>query len=152
MKMKSFSGWFMCLGASALQAQQTNQVTPASAALTDPIRIGSRRAYMDIGLVGTFAAGGSTASDINGGTQLGGHDPNQRGFTVQGVEGSFTGAVDPYFRGAANILFGVDAGGDSFLEVEEAYAETMALPANLQVRAGQYLTEFGRHNPTHVHR
>ena len=37
-------------------------------------------------LVATFAAGGSTANDIEGGTQLGGHDPNQRGFTVQGAE------------------------------------------------------------------
>jgi hypothetical protein len=119
--------------------------------LTEPMRIGSRRAYMDIGLVGTFAAGSSTASDINGGTQLGGHDPNQRGFTVQGVEASFTGAVDPYFRGAANVVFGLDADGESFLELEEGYAETMALPGNLQLRAGQYLTEFGRHNPTHPH-
>ena len=142
----------------AEQAKATGAVVTAttpsdsqSRGVTDPIRTGSRRAYMDIGLVGTFAAGTSTASDIAGGTQLGGHDPNQRGFTVQGLEASFTGAVDPYFRGAANILFAVDAGGDSFVELEEAYAETISLPANLQVRAGQYLTEFGRHNPTHPH-
>jgi len=151
MKTKFFCGWCIGVAVSAAEAQQTNEVGPVTGSLTDPIRIGSRRAYMDIGLVGTFAAGGSTASDISGGTQLGGHDPNQRGFTVQGVEGSFTGAVDPYFRGAANLLFGVDAGGDSFLELEEAYAETVALPANLQVRAGQFFTEFGRHNPTHPH-
>jgi hypothetical protein len=114
-------------------------------------RIGTRQAYMDIGLVGTFAAGSSTASDIQGGTQLGGHDPNQRGFTVQGVEATFTGAVDPYFRGQANVLFSVDAGGESFLEVEEAYLETISLPGNLQLRGGQFLTEFGRQNPTHPH-
>src|SRR5688572_27324513 len=124
---------------------------PPGRSLTDPLRVGSRRAYMDIGLVGTFAAGGSTASDIAGGTQLGGHDPNQRGFTVQGLEASFTGAVDPYFRGQANVLFAVDAEGESFLELEEAFGETVSLPANLQLRAGQYLTEFGRHNPTHPH-
>jgi hypothetical protein len=117
----------------------------------DNLRFGTRRAYMDIGLVGTFAAGSSTASDIEGGTQLGGHDPNQRGFTVQGVEATFTGAVDPYLRGSANVLFSIDAGGESFLEVEEAYLETMSLPGNLQLRGGQFLTEFGRHNPTHPH-
>jgi hypothetical protein len=122
-----------------------------AAGLTNPIRLGTQRAYMDIGLVGTFAAGSSTASDIEGGTQLGGHDPNQRGFTIQGVEASFSGAVDPYFRGQANVLFSVDAGGDSFLELEEAYLETITLPGNLQVRGGQFLTEFGRHNPTHPH-
>src|SRR5687768_8188844 len=119
--------------------------------IIEPMRLGTRRAYMDIGLVGTFAAGSSTASDIEGGTQLGGHDPNQRGFTVQGVEATFTGAVDPYFRGMANVLFSIDAGGESFLELEEAYLETISLPGNLQVRGGQFLTEFGRHNPTHPH-
>ena len=39
-------------------------------------------AYMNISFDGLFAAGGSTARDIDGGTQLGGHDPKQRGFTV----------------------------------------------------------------------
>ncbi len=106
---------------------------------------------MDVGLVGTVAAGTSTADDIAGGTQLGGHDPQQRGFTLQGVEASFTGAVDPYFRGNANILFGIDVEGESFVEVEEAYLETLSLPANLQIRGGQYFTEFGRHNELHPH-
>jgi hypothetical protein len=116
----------------------------------DPIRIG-KGAYMDIGLVGTFAAGGSTADDIEGGTQLGGHDPNQNGFTLQGVEASFKGAVDPYFRANANILFGVDSGGDGFVEVEEAWMETVSLPANLQLRGGQLMTDFGRLNTQHPH-
>jgi type II secretory pathway pseudopilin PulG len=117
----------------------------------NPIQIGGGRAYMNIGLVGTFAAGGSTASDIEGGTQLGGHDPNQRGFTVQGIEANFAGAVDPYFRGNANVLFQLDSAGQSFLELEEAWLETMSLPANLQVRAGQFLTDFGRINTQHPH-
>ena len=84
----------------AEQARATGAVVTATTpsdsqgrGVADPIRAGSRRAYMDIGLVGTFAAGSSTASDIAGGTQLGGHDPNQRGFTVQGLEASFTGAA-----------------------------------------------------------
>ena len=118
---------------------------------SDPIRMGSKNAYLDVGLVGTFAAGGSTADDIAGGTQLGGHDPNQNGFTVQGVEASFSGAVDPYFRGMANVLFSVDDTGESFLELEEAWLESVALPGNLKVRGGQIYSEFGRLNPTHPH-
>lgn len=118
---------------------------------SDPIRLGSRNAYLDIGLVGTFAAGGSTADDIEGGTQLGGHDPNQRGFTVQGLEATFAGAVDPYFRGNANVLFSLDADGESFLELEEGWLESIALPGNFKVRGGQIFTEFGRLNPTHIH-
>ena len=126
--------------------------TPTAAwSPTAPIRLGGNGAYMDIGLVATFAAGGSTANDIEGGTQLGGHDPNQRGFTVQGAEVNFAGAVDPYFRGNANVVFQIDSGGESFLELEEAWLETLSLPANLQVRGGQFLTDFGRLNTQHPH-
>jgi len=117
---------------------------------SDPLRVGKGGAYMDMGLVATFAAGSSTSDDI-GELEPGGHDPNQRGFTVQGVEASFSGAVDPYFRGNANILFGLDADGESYVELEEAWAETVSLPANLQVRGGQFLTDFGRVNTQHPH-
>lgn len=133
-------------------AAPASDVAPARGwSPAEPIRLQRGSAYMDLGLVGTFAVGGSTADDIAGGTQLGGHDPNQRGFTVQGVEASFAGAVDPYFGGNANILFQVDAGGESNVELEEAWLETLSLPAGLQLRAGQIYTEFGRQNPTHPH-
>lgn len=118
---------------------------------TGPFRANKGAAYLDIGLVGNVAIGGSTADDIEGGTQLGGHDPNQRGFTLQDLELSLAGAVDPYFRGNANLNFAIDSGGESFLEVEEAWLETMALPGGLSLRAGQIFTDFGRHNPTHLH-
>lgn len=118
---------------------------------SNPIRIGQNNAYLDLGLVGTLAAGGSTASDIEGGTQAGGHDPYQRGFNLQGLELNLRGAVDPYFRANANLLFGLNSAGESYFELEEAWAETVALPANLQLRAGQIFTDFGRHNPTHLH-
>lgn len=118
---------------------------------TDPIRVGKGGAYADIGLVATFAAGGSTANDIEGGTQLGGHDPNQNGFTVQGVELNLRGAIDPYLRGNANILFSLDSEGESFVELEEAWLESVSLPGNLQIRAGQILTDFGRINTQHPH-
>lgn len=118
---------------------------------TDPLRVSKGGAYLDIGMVATFAAGTSTATDIEGGTQLGGHDPNQRGFTVQGAELNLQGAVDPYFRGNANTVFQLGSGGESRIELEEAWLETMSLPGNLQIRAGQYLTEFGRINTQHPH-
>ena len=147
----------------AMQRQQAvaTMVAPAQVAATapepvkewkpsDPIRVGKGGAYVDVSMVATFAAGGSTASDI-GALQLGGHDPNQRGFTVQGAELNLQGAVDPYFRGNANIAFLLDNGGETGVELEEAWLETVSLPGNLQVRAGQYLTEFGRINTQHPH-
>lgn len=138
---------------------EANRPTPASAPATpakvwspsDPLRVGRGGVYADLGLVGTFAVGGSTAKDIEGGTQLGGHDPNQNGFTVQGVEMNLQGAVDPYLRGNANLLFSVDSGGESFLELEEAWLETVTLPGDLQLRAGQLLSAFGRVNTQHPH-
>src|SRR5262245_2485605 len=118
---------------------------------SDPIRLGNGQSYLNVSFDALVAAGTSTADDIEGGTQLGGHDPNQRGFTVQNLETIFDGKVDPYFRGQANIVLQIDSEGETSVEAEEAYLETMSLPWNLQVKAGQFFTEFGRLNPTHPH-
>jgi len=59
--------------------------------------------------------------------------------------------VDPYFKAQANLLFQIDSDGESNFELEEAYLTTVSLPANLQVKAGQFFTEFGRLNPSHPH-
>ncbi len=116
----------------------------------DPIRIGSVQNYINLSFDALIAAGWSSAEDIES-LQLGGHDPKQRGFTIQNLETVFEGKVDPYFRGQANIIMQIDPEGETLLEVEEAYLETMSLPWNLQVKAGQFFTEFGRLNPQHPH-
>ena len=76
----------------------------------------------------------------------GGHDPQKSGFTLQQLELSLGKAVDPYFRFDANIVF-----SQFGVEVEEAYATTLGLPASLQLRIGQFLTRAGRLNATHPH-
>ena len=76
----------------------------------------------------------------------GGHDPGESGFTLQQVELAVSAMVDPYFRFDANIVF-----SQFGVEIEEVYATTLALPWNLQLRAGQFLTRFGRVNATHPH-
>ncbi len=117
----------------------------------DPIGLGrSGASYLNMSLIGLFTTGTSTANDI-GALQPGGHDPNQRGFTVQNIETVFEGMVDPYFRGQANLIYGMDASGESLFELEEVYLETLSLPGNLQLKAGQFFTEFGRLNPSHPH-
>ncbi len=107
------------------------------------------KGYMNISFDGLFAAAGSTGNFEN--LETGGHDPNQRGFTVQNLETTFDGAIDPYFNGQASIVFQIDKDGESFLEVEEAFLTSMSLPLNLQVKAGTFFTEFGRLNPQHPH-
>src|SRR5262249_30776360 len=84
--------------------------------------------------------------------QAGDHDPRKRGFTLQAAELGLAGAVDPYFYAQANIAYKIDPlVGDTGVELEEAFAQTTSLPYGLQVKAGQYLTEFGLANPTHPH-
>ncbi len=78
--------------------------------------------------------------------QLGAHDPNETGFVLQQVELHMDASVDHVFRFDANLVFGLFN-----VEVEEAFATTLGLPAGLQVRAGQFFTRVGRVNSTHPH-
>lgn len=96
----------------------------------------------DLSLIGDFAAAAYSSTF----TMTGDHDPKENGFNLQALELAASAAVDPYFRFDSNLTF-----GNSGVELEEAYGTTLALPANFQVRAGKFLTRFGRFNPTHPH-
>lgn len=76
--------------------------------------------------------------------KLGGHAPATNGPAIQGAELAATAWIDPYFR--VDMAFGM-----WHLHMEEIYATTTALPLNLQVRAGKFKSDIGRHNPTHLH-
>jgi len=119
---------------------------------SQPIANGSDN-QLKIGLSGLFAGGFSSVdnNDLEN-LQAGGHDPNRNGFTVQNVELSINSTVDPYFDAQANIIFLIDQDGETVVELEEAFFTTRALSSGLQVKAGQYFTEFGRLNPMHPHR
>jgi hypothetical protein len=106
--------------------------------------------YMNIGFVSLVDAGWTSADDIDA-LQPGDHDPRARGFTLPNTEITFDGSVDPYFKGFANIVYKINSDGDTDVELEEAYLQTTSLPYNLQLKAGQFVTEFGRQNPQHPH-
>lgn len=108
---------------------------------------------LEISLNSLIAAGTSSAPNdrIFEGLEGGHHDPHRRGFTVQNTELVLSGAVDPYFKAQANISWTIDEDGETVVELEEAFAQTTSLPYGLQVKAGQYFTEFGRINPQHPH-
>src|SRR5262245_42928052 len=105
---------------------------------------------MNIGFVGIADAGWSTDPNVRA-LELGDHDPNKRGFTIPNVELTLDGAVDPYFQGFANLLWKLDAEGETVVELEEMYFLTTSLPWNLQLKGGQFLAEFGRQNTQHPH-
>ena len=106
--------------------------------------------YMNIGFVALADAGWSTTRDVLS-LSTGDHDPRVRGFTIPNAELTLEGAVDPYFKGVSNIVFKLDENGETGVELEEVYALTTSLPANLQIKAGQFFTEFGRQNAQHPH-
>jgi len=114
---------------------------------------GGRLRLLDLSLDALVAAGISTEDDKSLQTlQGGGHDPRKRGFTVQNIELSMTGAVDPYLTGEAHLVFFLDPlSGETEVELEEAFLTTTSLPYGLQLEAGHFFTEFGRLNPRHPH-
>ncbi len=139
----------------AASAGVASPPTPADASAPQPAPItlvsgGGGKNFLNLSLDGLVAAGTSTARDVAA-LQTGGHDPIQRGFTIQNVETVFDGAVDPYFRGQANVVFQIDDQGETTAELEEVYVTTTSLPHGLQAKAGQFFTEFGRLNPSHPH-
>ncbi|WP_225412970.1 zinc-regulated TonB-dependent outer membrane receptor [Stigmatella hybrida] len=108
-----------------------------------PVPRALSNAWLDMSFILDVALAGFTDKEP---LQGGGHDPSTNGFTLQQLELSIGSVVDPYFRFNGNIVF-----SQFGVEIEEAYASTLDLPANLQVRAGQFLTRFGRINNTHPH-
>jgi hypothetical protein len=105
--------------------------------------VGSSSTNPDIALILDFAAAYFSQED---GLQTGAHDPAQTGLTFQQLELHAESRVDPYFELQANLVFSALG-----VEVEDAYAQTLAMPWSLQVKAGQMLLPFGRVNPTHPH-
>jgi len=138
--------------ALAAEASEASEAPPAPAPPPALVGAPSPLRLLDLSFDLLGAAGGSSASE--GDLRLleaGGHDPKNQGFTVQNVELTFAGVVDPFLRGDANIVLLIDEEGETAIEVEEAYLSSLDLPFNLQLEAGQFFTEFGRLNPTHPH-
>jgi hypothetical protein len=129
--------------------QQTLEAQAGSASTSNksnPLRL------MDIALSVEAIAGGSSERDESlRNLHAGGHDPKQRGFSMPNAELALSGAVDPYFVASTNIVYFIDEEGESVVELEEAFIRTQALPYGLELKAGQFFTEFGRSNATHPH-
>ncbi len=140
---------------------QKNQPAPAAAAPSpaatawspsQPLTISrAGSAYMNISFDTLMDVGWSTASDPSRFLELGDHDPIKRGFSLRNAEIAVDGAVDPYFKGFGNIVLKLDKNNGTEIELEEAYLLTTTLPANLQVKAGQFFANFGRQNSQHPH-
>jgi len=105
---------------------------------------------VNIGFSGLADFGWSSTKDVAA-LLPGDHDPRVRGFTIPNAELTLDGAVDPYFRGFTSLVFKLDDEGETGVELEEMYFLTSSLPANLQLKGGQFFAEFGRQNTQHPH-
>lgn len=106
---------------------------------------------MNISFDALMDFGWSSMADPSAKLELGDHDPIQRGFSLRNAEIALDGAVDPYFKGFANIVLKLDKNNETSIELEETYLQSTALPNNLQLKAGQFFAAFGRNNAQHPH-
>ena len=106
-----------------------------------------------IGLDADFAAGTSSATDEEMESLFGGHhDPKRTGFTLQSADLSMAGSYDPYFDAFFNLTFSVNEGGETGVEIEEAWVRSKwVADESFRVKAGHFFTAFGAVNPTHLH-
>lgn len=101
-------------------------------------------------LQGTYA---NTSQDpstfqITGFVPSGGEvGPPKRSFGLGETELTFSANIDPYFRGVAIAALTPE----NEAEVEEAYFQTLALPAGLALKGGRFLSGIGYQNEIHQH-
>ena len=105
---------------------------------------------MNVSFVGLSDFRWSTKKDVAS-LQLGDHDPLVRGFTIPNAELALDGAVDPYFKAPPTSSTSWTRKGKRESSWKRCSSHGSSLPANLQLKVGQFLAEFGRHNPQHPH-
>lgn len=135
----------------AMQGQADTMSRPAAAPAAAPAaQTRTSGAYMNVSFVGLTDAGWSTEPNVLA-LQRGDHDPHVRGFSIPNGELALDGTVDPYFKAFANIVYKLNTKAETGVELEEMFVLSTSLPFNLQVKAGQFFSEFGRQNPQHPH-
>jgi hypothetical protein len=73
--------------------------------------------------------------------------PGERSFNLGESELVLSSNVDPYFR--ASLIAAIT--GEDEIEVEEAFFQTIALPAGLTLKGGRYFSSIGYLNEVHGH-
>ena len=102
--------------------------------------------YMNASFDVLFNAGWSSTPDTKE-IQPGCHDPSQRGFSIRNAELALDGAVDPYFKAFANIVFMTDFEEETQLELEEAYALSSSLHMGYRPRRGGFTRNLDDKTP-----
>jgi len=91
----------------------------------------------DLSFIGDFTFLGTDNNQLNKANR----------FSFREAEVGFQAPIDPFARADAFVT--VDEDGN--VDIEEAYATFLTLPANLQARAGKFRLLFGKNNVLHRH-
>lgn len=76
--------------------------------------------------------------------------PGEPGFSLGESELNMNANIDDKFYG--NVTFALhDHEGETEVELEEAYIETLTMPAGLKLRAGRFFSDIGYLNSFHLH-
>jgi hypothetical protein len=144
--------------ASAVQAQDTRSEVESLKRRVEELEkksaAGPRSGAMnpDISLIlqGTAARSSQNPDDyrISGFAPSGGEvGPVRRGFSLGESELVISSNIDPYFRGQ----FVVALTPEDEIEVEEAFAQTLALGRGFTLKGGRFLSGIGYQNSIHQH-
>ena len=73
-----------------------------------------------------------------------------KGFGLGETELAFSASIDDMFFGKLTTVFEIHE-GESEVNVEEAFIQTLALPNGFTLRAGRFLSDIGYLNNQHLH-
>jgi len=85
------------------------------------------------------------------GQELGGHDPRNDGFNLQGIEVGTNLHIGEHISGFATVNVFKPRGEDFDAEWEEGFLKLHDLPFGFELRGGRMLSRFGSQNANHLH-
>lgn len=129
----------VCLlnGAASAQAVSGNRFNPAISLILD----GQFSAYSN--RAEDFEISGFLIDDEAG--------PIAEGFSLDESELAISANIDDQYYGFVDVAFVEEADGETAVEMEEAYFQTLNLPSGLTVKGGKFFSSIGYHNVFHSH-
>lgn len=125
---------------------------PAATPATDRKRTADNSFNPEIGVIlhGKYQSFSSDESEFAGFAVSEEGERGKEGLGIDETELNFSASVDDKFRGSTTIALH-EHDGETEVEIEEAYVETMALPYGLHAKAGRFFAELGYLNSHHGH-
>ncbi len=113
-------------------------------------RVGPVTPEISLILDGKYSAQSQNPDGFMQGFMPSGAENIPRGFSLGESELGIAGTVDNLFRAEARFVVAQQGGGFS-ISAEEAFVETLGLPAGFKVKAGKFFSSVGYLNNKHPH-